>query len=126
VHELAITQSIVDTITERLGPAPVHRVRLEIGKLSGVVPDAVRFSFELVTSGTTLDGAVLDIDEPAGSARCRSCGTDFPTSEVLPLCPCGSADVQVTGGDALRIRGVDYGEVGPCAQPADVPGPASG
>jgi hydrogenase nickel incorporation protein HypA/HybF len=131
MHELSITQSVVDTIARRLGDAPVHRVRLEIGRLSGVVPDSVRFCFELVTGGTTLEGAALEIDEPAGSARCRSCGSEFETVEVLPLCGCGSADVAVLGGDALRIREVSYGS-GPgeesrsCAQPADAQGPTSG
>ena len=99
-------------------------------KLSGVVPDAVRFAFELVTAGTTLDGAPSwrSTSRP-GSARCRDCGAEFATAEVLPLCACGSADVQVLGGDELRIRDVAYGteeEVEPCAQPADAPGPASG
>jgi hydrogenase nickel incorporation protein HypA/HybF len=125
MHEMSITQSIVDTIGERLGAAPVHRVRLEIGKLSGVVPDAVRFAFELVTTGTTLEGAVLEIDEPAGSARCRDCGAEFATAEVLPLCACGSADVAVLGGQQLRIRDVRYGEVEACARPADAVDPAS-
>jgi hydrogenase nickel incorporation protein HypA/HybF len=129
MHEMAITQSIVDTIGERLGAAPVHRVRLEIGKLSGVVPDAVRFAFELVTAGTTLDGAVLEIDEPVGDARCRTCGAEFATAEVLPLCACGSADVAVLGGQQLRIRDVSYGptsgEVDTCARPADAADPAS-
>jgi hydrogenase nickel incorporation protein HypA/HybF len=130
MHELSITQSIVDTIADRLGPVSVHRVRLEIGKLSGVVPDAVRFAFELVTADTTLAGATLEIVEPEGSARCRDCGAEFATAEVLPLCACGSADVQVLGGDQLRIREVAYDqhdqEVEPCARPADAPGPASG
>ncbi len=131
MHELSITQSIVDTIAARLGAVTVHRVRLEIGAVSGVVPDAVRFAFEVVTAGTTLDGAVLEIDEPAGRGRCRSCGAEFDTTEVLPLCSCGSADVQVLGGAELRIREVSYGagsgeEVPPCAQPADAPGPMSG
>lgn len=126
MHEMSITQSIVDTIGERLGAAPVHRVRLEIGKLSGVVPDAVRFAFELVTAGTTLDGAELEIDEPDGDARCRDCGAEFATAEVLPLCACGSADVAVLGGQQLRIRDVSYGEVGACVRPADAAGPASG
>jgi len=126
MHELSITQSIVDTITERLGPVPLRRVRLEIGRLSGVVPDAVRFAFELVTAGTSLDGATLEIDEPDGEARCRTCGTAFATGEVLPLCACGSADVEVTGGAGLRIREVSYGEEEPCARPADAPRQASG
>lgn len=132
MHELSITQSVVDTIAERLGQAKVSRVRLEIGKLSGVVPDAVMFCFELVTAGTTLEGAELVIDEPDGSARCRTCGSEFVTAEVLPLCACGSADVEVTGGASLRIRNVSYcadssEEVdGTCAQPADAAERTSG
>ncbi len=130
MHELSITQSVVDTIADRLGDARVRRVRLEIGKLSGVVPDALRFCFELVTAGTTLEGAVLEIDEPDGEARCRSCGTAFATAEVLPLCACGSADVEVVGGASLRIRDVGYDrpeEVAePCARPADAPERTSG
>ena len=135
MHELSITQSIVDAITERLGAVPVRRVRLEIGRLSGVVPDALRFCFELVTAGTTLDGATLEIDEPEGAARCRTCGSAFATSEVMPLCECGSADVEVLGGAGLRILAVELGdppddiddeEVGTCARPADAAEPGSG
>lgn len=127
MHELSITQSVVDTIAGRLGPARVHRVRLEIGKLSGVVPDAVMFCFELVTAGTTLEGAELVIDQPDGSARCRTCGSEFATAEVLPLCACGSADVHVLGGTSLRIRDVRYEEVDEaCARPADAADRTSG
>jgi hydrogenase nickel incorporation protein HypA/HybF len=126
MHEMGITQSIVETIGARLGDAPVHRVRLEIGALSGVLPDAVRFAFELVTPGTTLEGAVLEIDEPEGAARCRTCGAAFGTAEVLPLCGCGSADVEVLGGRQLRIRDVSYGEGAACARPAGAARPASG
>ncbi|WP_181783112.1 hydrogenase maturation nickel metallochaperone HypA/HybF [Pseudonocardia pini] len=132
MHELSITQSVVDAVTARLGEARIRRVRLEVGRLSGVVPDALRFCFELVTAGTTLDGAVLEIEEPAGSARCRTCGVGFETTEVLPLCGCGSADVEVLGGAGLRILAVETGnvvdvesEVDPCARPADAAGPGS-
>ncbi|WP_214370322.1 hydrogenase maturation nickel metallochaperone HypA [Pseudonocardia sp. H11422] len=118
MHELSITQSVVTAITQRMRDAPVRRIRLEIGRLSGIVPDSVRFCFELVTAGTTCEGAELEIDEPAGRAHCRSCGADFDTAEVLPLCGCGSADVEVLGGTELRIREV---EVGTCARPADAP-----
>ncbi|GAA4558217.1 hydrogenase maturation nickel metallochaperone HypA [Pseudonocardia xishanensis] len=130
MHELSLTQSVVDALTERLGPVRVRVVRLEVGRLSGVVPDAMRFCFELVTAGTTVEGAALEIVEPEGAARCRTCGAGFSTAEVLPLCPCGSADVEVTGGAGLRILAVEM-EVEveePCAEPADArtTGPASG
>ena len=107
MHELAITQGVVDTITDRLGDRRVLRVRLAIGKLSGVLPDSVRFCFDVVTSGTTLDGAGLDIEEPGGRARCRDCGAEFACDDPILLCGCGSADVEVLAGTELLIRAVE-------------------
>jgi len=107
MHELAITESIVAAVVERMPDTPVRRVHLSIGRLSGVVPDAVRFCFDLVTAGTTLDGAELEIDEPHGRVACRGCGTEFDSDEVLALCPCGSADVELLRGRELRIRSVE-------------------
>lgn len=107
MHELSITQSVVDAVTERMRDTRVRRIRLEVGRLSGLVPDAVRFCFEMVAAGTTCEGAELQIDEPPGRARCRSCGRAFDTGDVLPLCDCGSADVAVEGGRELRIREVE-------------------
>jgi hydrogenase nickel incorporation protein HypA/HybF len=107
MHELSITQTVVTTVTQRMRDARVRRVRLEIGKLSGIVPDSVRFCFEMVAAGTTCEGAALEIDEPPGRARCRTCEASFETGEVLPLCDCGSADVEVQGGQELRIREVE-------------------
>ena len=82
-------------VSERLPEAKVTLVRLEIGALSGVVADSVRFCFDLVTEGTNLEGASLEIDEPPASCRCRSCGTEFAPDGPILLCACGSADVAV-------------------------------
>ncbi len=107
MHELSITQSVVDVVTRRMGDAKIRRVRLEVGRLSGLVPDSVRFCFEMVAAGTTCEGAVVEIDEPCGHARCRTCGSAFETGDILPLCGCGSADIAVEGGRELRIREVE-------------------
>jgi hydrogenase nickel incorporation protein HypA/HybF len=107
VHELALTQSVVDLVTERLGQTRVAAVQLEIGRVSGVLPDAVRFCFELVTEGTPLAGARLDISEPFGRGCCRTCGAEFDAADVLVRCGCGSADVQVTGGADVLVRSVE-------------------
>lgn len=107
MHELSITQSVVDIVSERTGTAKVSVVHLRIGKLSGVVPDSVRFCFDLITEGTALEGARLVVDEPAGSGRCRECGQDFALSTLILLCPCGSADVSITDGQQLGIVSVE-------------------
>jgi hydrogenase nickel incorporation protein HypA/HybF len=107
MHELSIAQSVVDAITERLGDQTVCRVRLEIGPLSGVVADSVRFCFDLVTDGTGLHGAALEIDEPPGRARCRRCRAEFDVDDLLALCACGSAELDVLAGEQLTIKEVE-------------------
>jgi hydrogenase nickel incorporation protein HypA/HybF len=64
MHELAVVQSVVEAIVEKLGDAQVTRVRLSVGTQAGVVVDSIRFSFDLVVEGTSLEGATLEIDEP--------------------------------------------------------------
>jgi hydrogenase nickel incorporation protein HypA/HybF len=107
MHELAITQNIVDTIADRLDGVQVKVVRLEIGQLSGVVAESVRFCFDVVAQGTSLAGATLYIVEPPGRVRCRSCGDDSELEDAIPLCPCGSADVDLLSGHELRIQSVE-------------------
>jgi hydrogenase nickel incorporation protein HypA/HybF len=107
MHELSITQSVIDAVVEKMDGATVKSVRLEIGKLSGVVPDSVRFCFDVICAGTLLEGARLDIDETPGRARCRDCDGEFPLNDMIMLCPCGSANVQVLAGQQLRIKSVE-------------------
>jgi hydrogenase nickel incorporation protein HypA/HybF len=110
MHELAITQSVVDAVTERTGTARVVAVRVRVGRLAGVVPDAMSFCFDLVTSGTPLDGAVLEFDQPEGRGRCRTCGTEFVLADLVLLCACGSADVEVLAGRELAVASVVLAE----------------
>jgi len=107
MHELAITESVVEAVTQRLPGAKVTTIRLEIGALSGVVADSVRFCFDVVSEGTSLEGASLEITEPAASCRCRACGTEFAPDGPILLCACGSADVAVLSGQDLRIVSVE-------------------
>jgi hydrogenase nickel incorporation protein HypA/HybF len=85
------------------------RLSSEIGALTAVVPDAMRFCFDLVTAGTLAQGARLDIEQRPGGAHCRTCGDDFALPDAILLCPCGSADVHVTAGRELRILSMEVG-----------------
>jgi hydrogenase nickel incorporation protein HypA/HybF len=107
VHELAITQSVVDAVVERVAPARVTAVHLTIGRVSGVDVEAVRFCFDLVAAGTVVEGARLDVAEPAGRAHCRRCGADFAVDDLVLLCPCGSVDVELREGGELLVRAVE-------------------
>jgi len=107
MHEMAITQSVVDAVCEHAAGRRVHSVKLEVGALCAVVPDSMQFCFELATEGTLAAGARLDLDVQPGSARCRSCGQSFELRDLILLCPCGSADVEVLAGRDLKILSME-------------------
>ncbi len=106
MHELAITETVVETVSERLPGSRISCVHLEVGALSGVVADSLRFCFDLVTEGTNLEGARLEITELPAKCQCQSCGSEFQPDGLVPACPCGSTDVQVLSGAELRIVSV--------------------
>jgi hydrogenase nickel incorporation protein HypA/HybF len=112
MHEMALTQSVVDLVAERTAGRQVVRVQLRVGRLSGVVPDALRFCFDLATHGTPLEGAVLDIEEPRSRIVCHDCGAESEPEDWVRLCACGSADIQVVGGEELLVSSVEVAREG--------------
>ncbi len=107
MHELAIAESVIEAVLERTGDQRVTCVRLTVGRLAGVVPDALTFCFELAAAGTALEGADLEIVHLSGRAHCRSCEQDFPKDDLVLLCQCGSADVEVVAGRELSVTSVE-------------------
>ena len=75
-----------------------------IGKLSGVMPDAIAFCFDVVAKGTPLEGAKLEILEVEGRARCSICGVEFATPTLFTHCPCGSRRHIRLRGEELNVK----------------------
>jgi hydrogenase nickel incorporation protein HypA/HybF len=107
MHEHALMESVVAAVEEEVHPARVACVRLQIGRLSGALPAALRFCFDVCARGTALEGAALEILEIEGRARCRTCGREQAVQSFLDLCACGSADLDVLAGRELRIHQVE-------------------
>ncbi|MGA2366576.1 MAG: hydrogenase maturation nickel metallochaperone HypA [Steroidobacteraceae bacterium] len=104
MHELGITQSIVEACNAAADGACVARVTVEIGCLCAVQADAVRFCYDLCAQGTALEGSVLDIQAVPGRGKCRDCGEEMSVENYLCICACGSVDIALSGGDELRIK----------------------
>ncbi len=104
MHELGIVQEVIDLVTEHARGARVKRVVLEIGKLTAVLPAAIRFSFDICCADTVAKGAELEIIETPGRARCRVCGGELLLEEPLGRCDCGSFDLEWLAGTELKIR----------------------
>jgi hydrogenase nickel incorporation protein HypA/HybF len=107
MHELAITESLIDCISEQVGEMRVLRVVVEIGALSAVVADAIRACFAVCCQGTSLEGATLEVVTIQGAGRCESCGAERPVSDLLENCECGSREFVILRGQELRIREVE-------------------
>jgi hydrogenase nickel incorporation protein HypA/HybF len=107
VHELSITESVIAAVSEKVGDRRVQRVTLAVGRLSGVVAESVHFYFDLCSEGTALEGAVLEIIDIPGRAYCRSCTSEVELEDMIALCACGSADLEILGGEDLTIKEVE-------------------
>lgn len=108
MHELSIAQSLLEIIEHEALPykgARVTTVTLRIGKLSGVMPDALRFGFEALSRGGVAEGASLLIEEVPVMIHCHRCGGKSSTDDPFLLCPrCNGSEVELTAGRELEIK----------------------
>ncbi len=107
MHELGITQNIVAIVSEYAGGRKVKRVLLEIGKLSVILPDAVRFCFDICSQGTVLEGGLLEINEITGLGCCRQCGSNIVLEKPFGRCDCGSVELDLIAGEELKIKEIE-------------------
>ncbi len=107
MHEMSLCESVLGILEDHArsrGFERIRTVRLEIGVLSGVDLEAMRFSFDAVTRGTLADHASLEIIEVPGVAWCMQCCKTVPVHQRFDACPdCGGYQLQVSGGEEMRI-----------------------
>ncbi len=123
MHELTATQRILDAALAEgraRGGQPVRAVRLQLGVLSGVTENSIRFYWELLTPGTAAEGARLEVERLPGRVECRGCGRVSDAADDFPMCPaCAGVDLVVLAGDACTIEAVETAELDP-ATPREV------
>src|SRR5688572_2815327 len=107
MHELGITQEIVSIALDESRGRNVRRIVVQIGRLTAVLPDAVRFCFELCAEGTAAQGAKLDIVEVAARGRCRSCAREQAFEQAYGICACGCSDLDWITGEELKVQTVE-------------------
>jgi hydrogenase nickel incorporation protein HypA/HybF len=109
MHELGLCTSIVGAIERRAGARPVRRVRVRVGRLNHVHPDAFDQSFTLAAMGTVAEAARADLVLLPVRARCSTCEGNLEGDDMPMLCPvCGGSDMQLTVGDELVLESIEY------------------
>jgi hydrogenase nickel incorporation protein HypA/HybF len=104
MHELGIAEQVIEIAAGRSGGARITRIVLLLGKLTAVLPDALRFCFDAASAGTPAEGAQLVVVEVPGVARCHSCGARHETDRFVARCACGGDDLEWLSGEELRIQ----------------------
>jgi hydrogenase nickel incorporation protein HypA/HybF len=115
MHEMGIATEIVRIVTESI-PADmadpkVARINLKVGKLAAVVPQSLTFCFEIAAKETPAQGAQLNIEEVAVSARCNQCQHQWQIAEPVFYCPeCNSGSLEMLSGRELDIESIELAE----------------
>ncbi len=108
MHEMSLNEGVLQVLQDHAksqGFARVKTVWLEIGELSGVEIEAMRFGFDVVMKGSLADGAKLEIIRVPGHAWCMPCEKSVQVAQLFEACPdCGSYQLQVTSGDQMQIK----------------------
>ncbi len=108
MHEMSITQGIIDLCLEHAGDRRIRSLNVEIGELSSVVPESIEFCFEACSRGTSLEGARLIIVRVPGMGQCLECGQETPLTELYGSCQhCGSNRITILTGEELRVREIE-------------------
>ena len=108
MHELSLALSLLDevgAVAEREGATRVASVRLRLGHMSGIVRDALLFSWELARADTIAGDAVLLIDEVAVAVWCPCCAAErgVRDGEGLICIDCGTVAPQIVRGREREV-----------------------
>lgn len=105
MHELGIARSVVSIVGEHAQGRKVLRVTLEVGRLSGLLADSIRFCFDVCAQGTPVHGATLAIVDVAGRGHCSACGAEPVLEAPMGRCPvCHEPTLRVVAGTELKIK----------------------
>jgi len=116
VHELSVALRIVEALDEELAGEPddlkISSVSLQVGTLTGLVPEAMEFSWDMATEGSILKGSNLDIQIVDAVGYCQQCQMEQLLTNLQSMrCPvCQEPISQITGGNELEILTVEVAD----------------
>jgi hydrogenase nickel incorporation protein HypA/HybF len=112
MHELSIAMSMIEMASEeaaRLGSAQVNTIYLKLGPLSGVVKDALLFSYEVASNGTPLQGSKLVIEDVPVVVFCPNCQAERVIESIQRFCcpVCGALTSDILRGKEMEVTAIE-------------------
>lgn len=114
MHELPITQTILDIALNHAHGAVITDIRLTIGDLTSFIDDSIQFYWDIISENTNAVGAKLHFKRIPARAKCEACGREYTIKEEGLLCPyCGSHRVIITAGKEFFVDSIEIQEQTP-------------
>lgn len=108
MHEYAIAEGVLGVVADHAGGRRVEAVELRVGHLRQVVPDALRFAFQIASQETLAAGAELRLTEVAPRVLCAACRAESEAPRLPLACGrCGGFEVTVLAGEELQVESIE-------------------
>ena len=111
MHEFSIMQAALETAGEKTraaGATQIHRIALRVGTLSGVVPAALRFAFDVLKGKSIAAQAILEIEEISAAGFCAACAAEFAAAEMNYECPrCHRPSGELRRGKEMELASLE-------------------
>jgi hydrogenase nickel incorporation protein HypA/HybF len=111
MHEVGLMQDVLRLAQEQArqqGASRIHAIRMRVGALSGVVPDALEFAFTVLSRGTPAEGGRLEIERLPAVFHCAPCDTNFQPPDPFGECPaCGRPSADLRQGRELEVASLE-------------------
>lgn len=108
MHELSITQGILDIALKNAGARRVKQINLVIGQFSSIVDDSVQFYWDIIAKDTAAEGSTLHFERIPGEMTCLNCGHVFrPDGETFECPSCSSTSVRISKGNEFQVDSID-------------------
>jgi hydrogenase nickel incorporation protein HypA/HybF len=111
MHELSVTEQIVEIVLDHARKAKADRVvkvNLIVGELTGFAGDSIQFYFDVLSKGTEAEKATLSVSSIPAKARCQQCKNEFHPGGMDWLCPaCGGPIEELMGGKEFYVESIE-------------------
>jgi hydrogenase nickel incorporation protein HypA/HybF len=117
MHELAVTEGLLEIAVRHAAANKAQRVtdlHIVIGQLASIVDDSVQFYWDIISAGTTCEGAHLTFERIPATLTCAACNLTFAFDPNSLTCPtCGSADAKLITGEEFRLDSIEIEKAEP-------------
>jgi hydrogenase nickel incorporation protein HypA/HybF len=111
MHELSIMEQVLEIALEQTrqrGASQIHYLKVRIGEMSGVVPEALQFAFDVATEGTAAAGARFEIETVPVTCYCGNCQIEFNPPDLFYECPqCGQLSADIRQGREIELSSLE-------------------